>query len=241
MSSTISSLIFIFSILILPTTIKDFDSLWEALQKKHKKGHYKSVTFTQKNIHFDNKDSIVGRSTWKEYIEFPNKFRIDLDSTSQNTVLFKNDSVYQVRNGTLGKASAYFHDFLAWNGGIFFIEKEYARKNFKEAGYDLTKFYTTTWENRKVYVLGALENDFKTPQVWFDAENLYVVRVFSNQGATIMELQFKKHKKVNRKSWIETEVIVLSRGKKVQIEQYFDIEISQKKLPSQTFELIKKQ
>ncbi|TAE44440.1 MAG: hypothetical protein EAZ06_07785 [Cytophagales bacterium] len=231
---------FIFSIFLLQNTITDFDSLWNALQKKHKKGHYKSVTFTQKNTHFNEKDSIIGRSTWKEYIEFPNKFRIDMDSTLENIVLFRNDSVYQVRNGKLRKGDAYFHDFLAWNGGIFFIDKEYARKNFKNAGYDLTKFYTTTWENRKVYVLGASENDYKTPQVWFDAENLYVVRVFSNQGARIMELQFKKHKKVNKNSWIETEVLVFSQGKIIQTEEYFDIQASKKNLPKEIFELKKK-
>lgn len=231
---------FIFSIFLLQNTITDFDSLWNALQKKHKKGHYKSVTFTQKNTHFNEKDSIVGYSTWKEYIEFPNKFRIDMDSTLENIVLFRNDSVYQVRNGKLRKGDAYFHDFLAWNGGIFFIDKEYARKNFKNAGYDLTKFYTTTWENRKVYVLGASENDYKIPQVWFDAENLYVVRVFSNQGARIMELQFKKHKKLNKNSWIETEVLVFSQGKIIQTEEYFNIQASKKNLPKEIFELKKK-
>ncbi len=236
-----SSIIFLFSFLMLQNTVTDFDSLWNILQKKHKKGHYKSVTFTQKNTHFNDKDSIVGTSTWKEYIEYPNKFRIDLDSTAKNTVLFRNDSVYQVRNGKLRKGDTYFHDLLAWNGGIFFIDKEYARKNFKNAGYDLTKFYTTTWENKKVYVLGALENDFKSQQVWFDAQNLYVVRVFTNQGARIMELQFKKHQKIGKKSWIETEVIVLSQGKKMQTEQYFDIQTSKKKLSPQIFELIKEE
>jgi outer membrane lipoprotein-sorting protein len=220
--------------------VKDFDSLWNILQKKHQKGHFKSVTFTQKNIHYSDKDSIVGTSTWKEYIEFPNKFRIDLDSTGKNIVLFRNDSVYHIRNGKLRQKEPYFHDFLAWNGGIYFMNKEDARQKFTKAGYDLTKFHVTTWQNKKIYVIGALEDDFKSPQAWFDAQTLLLVRIFSWQGR-LLELQFNKHKKMGKNGWIETEVITLQKDKIVQLEEYYDIVTSQKNLDKQIFELIKKE
>src|SRR6478609_4575275 len=91
---------------------------------KYKQGPCRSYIFSQKNTHYRN-DSIVGHSEWHEFIEFPNKFRINFgDSIKGNFVVFKNDSAYNYRNFGLKNKRYDANTLLLLLGGMYYRDFE---------------------------------------------------------------------------------------------------------------------
>ncbi len=211
---------------LLPPKIRSTEELIGAMHRQYKGKWARTVTFTQHNTHYAA-DTVKGTSTWYEAIEYPDKFRIDLGLLKEgNALLFADDSVYNFKGGELKSRQFRVNEMMLLAGGLNFLDPAEALKRLEAAGYDTNVFREDAWQGRKAYVVGAAEGDEKTPQFWIDAEHLYLVRsVSAGSGGRVQDGHFGKHIRAAG-GWLETEVVFMLDGKKVQLEQYKDIQVN---------------
>jgi hypothetical protein len=197
--------------------------LLQAMHKKYYKAPCKCYTFGQRNTHYKN-DSVAGNSEWHEEINFPDRFRIIFGGKdSQNFVQFKNDSAYRYRDGKLLNSRADTNNLLLILGGMYYrpIDNVFAR--LERSGYDLTKIQTAKWKNEDVYVLGALEGDSTSNQLWIEKKDYKIVRIIERMNATeTMDMRFESHQR-SCKGFVENKVSFRRNGKLEQVEEYYDI------------------
>ncbi len=224
---SISIAIFLASFVGQPATkkpsINSMESLIDAAHKRYKDKAAKNVTFVQYNTHYQA-DTVSGKSTWYEAIEYPTKFRIDFGEIKEgNAVIFAYDSVFNFKNGQNTRKMPFKNNLILLAGGMNFMAKDKIMSELKSAGYDLSKFREDTYNEKPVYVVGAAQNDFTSSQFWIDKKHLYLVRTFEKMpNGDVREARFSKHTKAG-KGWIETNVLFLINGKKTQLEEYKDI------------------
>ncbi|HXE56941.1 MAG TPA: hypothetical protein VNK43_02980 [Gemmatimonadales bacterium] len=182
---------------------------------------YRTLTFVQTTT-LPN-----GRvQTWYEAAEMPGKLRIDLGTPdSMNTLIFRNDSVYQFRGGKPAGSTALIHPLLLLGFDVYFLSPDETVRKLGELGFDLSKIREDRWQGRPVYVVGAEAGDLKTPQFWVDRERLVFVRLLQpskQDPAVVEEIQFNGYRPLGG-GWIETEVVFLRDGKLWMKEEYGDI------------------
>jgi hypothetical protein len=198
----------------------------DILKKMHTtfyKGPCKSYTFSQKNTHYKN-DTVSGHSVWHEVIEFPDKFRIDFgEKADSNYVVFKNDSVYNFKKNALAKMRADSNTLLLILGGMYYRNFEDVVNRLKAAEYKLETLSLQQWNSEVVYVIGALEGDLQSNQIWVNKKTLQVERILEKINATdIMDMRFEAHQSWC-KGFVETKVSFRRNGKLEQVEEYYDL------------------
>ena len=120
------------------------------------------------------------------------------------------------------------NNLLLLTGGIFFMPSEDAINRLKEAGYNLSIFREDTWEGQPAYVIGALERDSQSSQLWVSKTNFYLLRTITQStDGHVQEAQFRKHVWMGG-GWIETEVLFLKDGRRQQLEEYKGIKANPK-------------
>ncbi len=188
----------------------------------------KVYSFSQKNFHYRN-DSLVNTSVWHEAIEFPDKFRIHFGNVADgNYVLFKNDSVYNYRGARFLKSRADSNSLLLILGGMFYRSFEEALLRLKNAGYKTDVLSEQTWNARKVFVIGAEQDDLSSNQIWFDKETWKVLRIIEKGNANnSMDMRFESYQ-AWCKGQVETKVAFYRNGKLEQVEEYYDLKILDK-------------
>lgn len=193
------------------------------MHQKYKEGPCKSYTFSQKNTHYRN-DSIVGNSEWHEYIEFPDKFRIDFgEKTEGNFVIFKNDSSYRYKNNTLKKVNYNTNTLLLLLGGMYYRDLQDVLTRLQNENYNTQLVSTQKWKKQQVYVIGAMRGDTTSNQIWVSKKNWRVVRIIEKMDAlSIMDMTFDAYQK-NCHGYIETKVTFKRNGKIEQMEEYYNI------------------
>ncbi|HQQ93919.1 MAG TPA: hypothetical protein PLQ93_05155 [Bacteroidia bacterium] len=190
---------------------------------KYFKGPCRYYSFSQRNKHYRN-DSLIRTSEWHEAIGFPDQFRIHFgDKAKGNFVWFRNDSALNYRDGKFLKARSDSNSLLLILGGMFYRDFEDVLLRLKAAGYNTTTLCEKNWMGKPVYVLGARENDENANQIWFDKENLRVLRIIENLSAIEqMDMRFEK-----LQTWchgyMETKVSFRRNGKLEQEEEYYNI------------------
>lgn len=195
------------------------DFIWH----KHKQSPCKLYTFSQKNTHYRN-DSIVGHSIWHEYIEFPDKFRIDFgEKTEGNFVIFKNDSSYSYKKNELKKTKYNTNTLLLLLGGMYYRELADVNVRLQNEHYNTQVFSNQKWNKQTVYVVGALEGDTLSNQIWVSKKNWRVVRIIEKIDETnTMDITFDAFQK-SCNGYTETKVTFKRNGKIEQVEEYYDI------------------
>lgn len=193
------------------------------MHQKNKEAPCKSYTFSQKNTHYRN-DSIVGNSEWHEYIEFPDKFRIDFgEKTEGNFVIFKNDSSYRYKNNTLKKVNYNTNTLLLLLGGMYYRDLQDVKTRLQNQNYNTQLVSTQKWKKQSVYVVGAMKGDTTSNQIWVSKKNWRVVRIIEKMDAlSIMDMTFDSYQK-NCNGYIETKVTFKRNGKIEQMEEYYNI------------------
>jgi hypothetical protein len=193
------------------------------MHQKYKQGPCKSYTFSQKNTHYRN-DSIVGNSEWHEYIEFPDKFRIDFgEKTDGNFVIFKNDSSYRYKNNALKKINYNSNTLLLVLGGMYYRDLQDVLTRLQNENYNTQIVSTQKWKKETVYVIGATKNDSTSNQIWVSKKNWRVVRIIEKMGTeSYMDMTFDAYQK-NCNGYIETKVTFKRNGKIEQMEEYYNI------------------
>jgi len=193
------------------------------MYQKYKQGPCKLYTFSQKNNHFRN-DSIVGTSEWHEYIEFPDKFRIDFgEKTEGNFIIFKNDSSYNYKNNELKTIRSNTNTLLLLLGGMYYRELADVDTRLKMEGYNTQILSTQKLNKQPVYVIGALHGDTLSNQIWVSKKNWRVLRIIEKIDETsTMDMTFDAFQK-SCNGYIETKVTFKRNGKIEQVEEYYDI------------------
>lgn len=193
------------------------------MYQKYRQGPCKLYTFSQKNTHYRN-DSIIGHSEWHEYIEFPDKFRIDFgEKTEGNFVIFKNDSSYSYRKNELKKIKHDTNTLLLLLGGMYYREPADVDVRLKNEGYNTKLLSHQKWNKQTVYVIGAVVGDESSNQIWVSKKNWRVVRIIEKMDEkSTMDMTFDAFQK-SCNGYTETKVTFKRNGKIEQVEEYFDI------------------
>ena len=209
---------------------KNGQELIAQMRQRYQGKWYRTLTFTQKTTLPNGKGE-----TWYEALQLPGKLRIDIAPLdSMNTILFRNDSVYQFEHGALKSSKALVHPLMLLGFDVYEAPVEQTIRKLSDLNFDLSKLHQREWQGRKTYVVGAAPGDTVSPQFWIDAERLYFVRSFepSKQNPGLVnETRFEKYVPLAG-GWVETEVHFLSDGKQRAKEEYSDLKANGQLNPS---------
>jgi hypothetical protein len=197
---------------------KDGAELIGLMRERYAGKWYHTLTFVQKTTLGDGKVE-----TWYEAAELPGKLRIDIAPLEgKNTLLFRNDSIYDFKNGKLVKADPMIHPLMVLGFDVYAQPVETTVRQLETLGFDLTRLHQSTWQGRPAYVVGAVAGDTVTRQFWIDKERLYFVRMVEpgkKDPAVRVETQFNKYIPMGQ-GWLETEVRFLVNGETRMLEEY---------------------
>ena len=197
---------------------KDGTELIGQMRERYAGKWYRTLTFVQKTTLGDGKVE-----TWYEAAELPGKLRIDIAPLEgKNTLLFRNDSIYDFKNGALVKSDRLIHPLMVLGFDVYAQPVETTIKQLQSLGFDLTRLHESTWQGRPAYVVGAAAGDSVTRQFWIDKERLYFVRMLEpgkKDPSARVETQFNKYIPMGQ-GWLETEVRFLVNGETKMLEEY---------------------
>lgn len=206
--------------------VKTTEDLLDAMQKKHAKTWYRTLTFVQKSTTF-KPDGTSESVTWYEALSAPGRLRIDIDPIKNgNGFMYSNGKLYVIKDGKLTNTREQLNPLLVLGFDVYFQSTADSIKQLKQLEFDVTKLREDTWQGRPVYVVGADAGDSRSPQFWIDKQNLYFVRLIEPAGKEkdkVQEIQFNKYEKAAGGGWISPEVVVLVDGKRVFMEEYSEI------------------
>ena len=93
-----------------------------AMKDMYEGSWYQRLTFIQTTVQYDS-EGAPDTTTWFEAMELPGKLRIDIgEPNSQNTWLFRNDSIYVFSQGILADSRPTFHPLLLLGFDAYFLE-----------------------------------------------------------------------------------------------------------------------
>jgi hypothetical protein len=146
------------------------------------------------------------------------------EDTSNRYVVYRNDSAFVYENNKLINERAITHDLVILSMDIYNMTFEEIMERLGGLNYDISKFYETTYNGRKVYVMGAEAGDTSSYQAWFDAEHLYLIKTIRPTERGVRENEFLNYIQLE-KGWIEQEILFKLNGKVFMHEKYFDISL----------------
>jgi outer membrane lipoprotein-sorting protein len=206
--------------------VKTTEDLIAAMQKKHAKTWYRTLTFVQKSTTF-KEDGTSTSEIWYEALSAPGKLRVDIEPVaSGNGFMFVDGMQHAFKDGKLVNSRERINPLLLLGFDIYFQPAAATINHLKKMNYDVSKLREDTWQGRPVYVVGADAGDGRSPQFWIDKKNLYFVRLIEPTGKNkeqTEEIQFNKYEPVKGGGWVSPEVIVLIDGKRVFMEEYTEI------------------
>lgn len=181
---------------------------------------YRTVTFTQATTR-PNGDV----ETWYEAATVPGLLRIDIAPLdSGRALVFRNDSLYQIEHGAISKVLPFIHPLMTLAFDIYIDPADRTVSRLQGLGFDLTKVHEGTWQDRKVWVIGAdSAADTTSKQFWVDQERLLFVRMLeAAPNGKLVDTRFNGYQPLAG-GWIETEVLFLVDGQVRGKEEYSDI------------------
>jgi outer membrane lipoprotein-sorting protein len=211
--------------------ISNAEQLLQAMQERYKGKWCSSLTFTQST--YRPNDSLNRHMTWYEAIQYPDKFRIDFNSTTKgNAAIFCNDSAFSFRKGKLVSSHPDKNDIILILGGWYFRTLEDVTTRLKEENYDLGRFSENTWRKQPVYVIGASAGDTIANQIWIDQKTFRVVRTLTRATPfQELDMQVDDFMKAGG-GFLETKLSFYVNGKLDQQEAYHDIQLNVKLDPA---------
>jgi hypothetical protein len=145
---------------------KDGVELITRMRERYLGKWYRTLTFVQKTTLADGKVE-----TWYEAAELPGKLRIDIAPLEgKNTLLFRNDSLYEFKGGKLAESRPMIHPLMVLGFDVYAQTVHATARQLRSLGFDLAKLHEATWQGRPAYVVGAAAGDTVTRQFWIDKE-----------------------------------------------------------------------
>ncbi len=197
---------------------KDGVELLAQMRQRYLGKWYRTLTFVQKTTLPDGRTE-----TWYEAAELPGKLRIDIAPLEgKNTLLFRNDSLYEFKGGQLAESKSLIHPLMVLGFDVYAQPVDTTAAQLRALGFDLSRLHESAWQGRPTYVVGAGAGDSTTRQFWIDQERLYFVRMVEpgkQDPSARIETQFNKYIPMGQ-GWLETEVRFLVNGETKMLEEY---------------------
>lgn len=194
----------------------------------------KSLSFKQTTNKYHN-DSLKSASTWTEYLEYPDKLRIEFgDTANRNFVVFKNDSAWNYRGNTFIEKHEDKNLIMLLLGGLYYRDTDDVLKRITAAGIDTDVVSEQTWNKEVYFVIGAELNDLSKTQIWIHKSKMRIDRFIENDKGTVIDVRVVERKKACDTE-IESRLDIYLNGKLYQQELYYDIEYD-KAIPAIKFQ-----
>lgn len=212
---------------------KDGKALISAMHKKNSGKYCNTLTFKQTTNRYRNDSLIIGQ-VWTEYLEFPDKLRIDMGDTSKgNFMIFKNDSAYRFRNKKLMSAERDSNLIMLLLGGMYHRTKKDVLTRIEKFGIKLNELSVQELNGKKCYVIGTKIANDKVPQIWINKETLFIERFMENYNGSLLEVRVIERQKACNCE-VETKLSIFADGKLFQDELYFDVKFNEV-IPKSTY------
>ena len=218
-------LLFIIAPVFMFSQYKDGKALISAMHKKNVGKYCNTLTFKQTTNRY--RDGGLQSEVWTEYLEFPDKLRIDIGDTSKgNFMIFKNDSAYRFSNKKLKSAERDSNLIMLLLGGIYHRPIKDVLKRIKKFGIKLSEISEQVIDGKKCFVLGTRVANDKVPQIWINKETLFIERFTENYNGSILEVRIIERQKACSGE-VETKLSIYADGKLFQDELYFDVKFNE--------------
>ncbi len=205
--------------------IDSTEKLMDAIADRYNGKWFKQIKFSQTTTFYKN-DTIAKTERWIEEYIYPAQLLIKVNhENSADGQLYRNDSVYIFENNKIKYQAKATHDILILSMDIYNMSKDEIMKRLEDLEYDLSKFHETTYNGRKIYVIGADKGDSTSNQLWYDAENLLFIKMTKNTENGLQEVIFSDYISVDGQGWIEQEIVFLIDGEVYIKEKYYNIQI----------------
>jgi hypothetical protein len=200
-----------------------FRDIAEEISLRYNSPWYWSVAFMQNAIHYVNGQP-ADTQLWHEVYMYPGKLIIKYDSISSGSgLLFRNDSMYDIRNDTIIAAQHMPHDLIVLTMDMYRMKTDDIIKRVSELGYDTALVQRNTFKGKQMYMIGAKDSsDRESRQFWLDVDDLICYRVIIPRDYGTREVAFDRIYFKNGR-WIEQEVIFKRNGVTDIKEEYFKI------------------
>lgn len=182
------------------------------------------MSFSQKTVRFS--DGEPDTAIWREFIRYPDQFRIDFTDTSGNINLYRNDSIYVFRDHQLVFQDREIQAFLLIEGGIYFLPVEQVLRGLAETGIDTRPFGFSSFEGHRIMIIGAGEGDLSRPQMWIDPDRKVIVRqILKTDEGSLLDVRLRNFEYLQG-CWVTSSLDFYESERRVQSEEYFDIKIN---------------
>ena len=206
-----------------PNSVANLIRYWK---DRYAEDRLAAFTFEQETVQIKD-NHVRDTSIWYEAVQYPDQFRIDLgNKDDQNINLFRNDSIYVLRQGQLVRQSKKIQTSLLLEGALYDLPVDSTLAKLEFSNINTSVFSSGIYEGRPAYIIGALEGDKKAPQIWLDSERRIVLRKISKtRNGGILDACYADFIDFNG-HWIESWVEFYIDGKLVQTERYRDINVN---------------
>jgi hypothetical protein len=201
--------------------VMDGAALLVAMHERYPKW-YRTLTFVQKTTIYRPGGELV--QTWFAAAALPGRLRIDTDSSSNPGQLFARDSVFAFANGRLARAGAGVNELLVLGFDVYTQPPARTAQQLASLGFDLSRTHETTWQGKRVLVVGAAAGDTTTKQFWVDRDNLLFVRSIASTPRGRTDVRFDRYERIGS-GWIAKEVLQLVNGRPTLREEYSDVRV----------------
>jgi hypothetical protein len=221
-----------------PAAPRDGVELIRAMHAAYAGKWYRSVTFVQKTAYPNARVE-----TWYEAMALPGRLRIDVAPLdSMQTMIFRNDSIYQYAMGRLQGSQAMVHPLLLLGFDVHVQPPEVTIQKLPGLGFDLGRIREDSWQGRKHWIVGALVGDSLSREFWVEQERLLFTRMVQSAPRgpdtpgkrNLVEIHFTDYQRAGE-GWIAAKVGFFNNGERVQSEDYQDIVVNPV-LPDELFE-----
>lgn len=205
------------------TTPQNGQQVIEAMYSRWENKWYPNFAFDQRAIFYEN-DQMSKEEVWQEIYSYPANLHIRFDGFETcNGVIYNQDTVYTFKAGQLAGKQYSIHPLVLLSFDVYFYPTATTISKAQELNFDLSQLSETTWQGRETYVIGTTDPDNSTKnQFWVDKENLWVVRVITNNKGIARDVEMNNYQQLEDK-WVATEIIFKNNGKLFLREEYFNI------------------
>jgi hypothetical protein len=204
---------------LLATAPDSGEALLRRMNAEHRGSWFTSLVFVQ---HTTYPGTARAPETWYETMVRPGRLRIDIErgGTMAQTMIFRDDTLHQVANGTLRGSQPLVHSLLLLLHDIHVGDGDAVIAKLRGQGFDLSRTHASTWEGQPVIVVGAVAGDTASAQFWVDPVRLVVVRVLqSGPGGAHNDTRIGKFS-THGPALLEREITFVTNGAPRMVEEY---------------------
>jgi hypothetical protein len=212
------------------TAITSTPTLFAAIRARYGRNWYRTLTFTGENIRWSPSGQETRSRNWAEYVSVPGRLRIEfLPWTNQSGVLFEGGRVHTFDNGRRIDTRAQTHPLLLLTSDLPSLSPEAGIGAIRALGVNTQRFRETTWQRRRVYVVGGERGDTTSTQVWFDAQTLMPVRWIHRETregrVSVGDTRIVSYRRVSGYP-VPREILGYRDGHRVLREVYHDVRVN---------------